>query len=252
MAVWLAQQAAADEFQRAGVARAGAAGDDGHPANRPATACRAFSARGTSARSWAAANTSRSRRRYQRADRRSPASSRSTCSKGCCGRCGSWKRAAARSRTSTAAPSGREGNRQSRQLIEEVFEVCDRKWRGIGPIPNERLATAPEYRDSRRRARGSRSRHIETQESTVCISGQILKGLKKPHDCPAFGKECTPHDAAGGDDGFLRRGVRRLLRLRPPSGERSTAMDAPSQLHCRLGNRRMALADERADRDRHR
>ena len=39
--------------------------------------------------------------------------------------------------------------------------------------------------------------NIETQESTVCISGQILRGLKKPHDCPAFGKECTPHMPLG-------------------------------------------------------
>src|SRR5262249_37731210 len=38
---------------------------------------------------------------------------------------------------------------------------------------------------------------IETQESPLCISGQILKGLKKPHDCPAFGKECTPHTPLG-------------------------------------------------------
>ena len=38
---------------------------------------------------------------------------------------------------------------------------------------------------------------IETQESSLCISGQILKGLKKPHECPAFGKECTPHTPLG-------------------------------------------------------
>ena len=38
---------------------------------------------------------------------------------------------------------------------------------------------------------------LETQESTVCISGQILKGLKKPHDCPAFGKQCTPQTPLG-------------------------------------------------------
>src|SRR5207244_12472356 len=38
---------------------------------------------------------------------------------------------------------------------------------------------------------------IETQESSLCISGQVLKGLKKPHDCPAFGKECTPQTPLG-------------------------------------------------------
>ena len=40
-------------------------------------------------------------------------------------------------------------------------------------------------------------RDIETQESTVCISGEILKGLKKPHQCPAFGKSCTPQTPLG-------------------------------------------------------
>src|SRR5262249_6152309 len=38
---------------------------------------------------------------------------------------------------------------------------------------------------------------IETQESALCISGQVLKGLKKPHDCPAFGKQCTPQTPLG-------------------------------------------------------
>ena len=85
----------------------------------------------------------------------------------------------------------REGNPASRKLIEEVFEVCDRKWRGIGPIPNSGYRLRPEYReyDAERLFEVG---HIETQESSVCISGQVLRGLKKPHDCPAFGKECTP------------------------------------------------------------
>src|SRR4051794_16008955 len=85
----------------------------------------------------------------------------------------------------------REGNRQSRQLIDDVFEVCDRKWRGVGLIPKSGYKLRYEYRehDAERRFEVDT---IETQESSLCISGQILKGLKKPHDCPAFGKECTP------------------------------------------------------------
>ena len=39
--------------------------------------------------------------------------------------------------------------------------------------------------------------HIETEESSVCISGEVLKGLKKPHQCPAFGKTCTPESPLG-------------------------------------------------------
>jgi hydrogenase expression/formation protein HypD len=85
----------------------------------------------------------------------------------------------------------REGNLQSKKLIDEVFEVCDRKWRGIGLIPKSGFKLRYEYRahDAERLFDVDA---IETQESSVCISGQILKGLKKPHECPAFGKPCTP------------------------------------------------------------
>src|SRR5205807_5470658 len=84
-----------------------------------------------------------------------------------------------------------EGNPQSRKLIEEVFEVCDRKWRGVGLIPKSGYKLRYEYRDHDA-GRLFEVDDIETQESSVCISGQVLKGLKKPHQCPAFGKECTP------------------------------------------------------------
>jgi hydrogenase expression/formation protein HypD len=84
-----------------------------------------------------------------------------------------------------------EGNPASKQLIEDVFEVCDRKWRGVGAIPRSGYRLRDEYRqhDAERLFAVD---DIETEESTVCISGQVLRGLKKPHECPAFGKECTP------------------------------------------------------------
>ena len=89
-----------------------------------------------------------------------------------------------------------EGNPASRRLIEEVFEVCDRKWRGVGLIPKSGYQLTHDYRvhDAERRFEVDQ---INTQESPVCISGQILKGQKKPHDCPAFGKECTPRTPIG-------------------------------------------------------
>jgi hydrogenase expression/formation protein HypD len=89
-----------------------------------------------------------------------------------------------------------EGNRQSKQLIDDVFEVCDRKWRGVGLIPKSGFKLRYEYRahDAERLFEVDT---IETQESSLCISGQILKGLKKPHHCPAFGKECTPQTPLG-------------------------------------------------------
>ncbi|MDB5171753.1 MAG: hydrogenase expression/formation protein HypD [Phycisphaerales bacterium] len=90
----------------------------------------------------------------------------------------------------------REGNPQSIKLIEEVFEICDRKWRGVGIIPKSGYKLRYEYRDHDAE-RLFEVDDIETAESTVCISGQILRGLKKPHDCPAFGKSCTPQSPLG-------------------------------------------------------
>ncbi len=84
-----------------------------------------------------------------------------------------------------------DGNVESRKLIEEVFEVCDRKWRGVGIIPKSGYRLRYEYREHDAE-RLFEVDDIETCESTECISGQVLRGLKKPHDCPAFGKTCTP------------------------------------------------------------
>src|SRR5208337_4426311 len=90
----------------------------------------------------------------------------------------------------------REGNPQSRKLIEDVFEVCDRKWRGVGSIPRSGYRLRTEYRDHDAERRFDVD-DLETEESSVCISGEILKGMKKPHDCPAFGTQCTPQTPLG-------------------------------------------------------
>ncbi len=91
----------------------------------------------------------------------------------------------------------REGNRPAQQIINQVFEVCDRKWRGIGVIPMSgyRLREAYAAYDAERRFPEVGS--IETEESSLCISGLVLQGLKKPYECPAFGKECTPQTPLG-------------------------------------------------------
>ncbi len=89
-----------------------------------------------------------------------------------------------------------EGNRESKKLIEEVFEICDRKWRGVGLIPKSGYRLRYEYREHDAE-RLFEVEDIQTQESTVCISGQVLRGLKKPHDCAAFGTTCTPQTPLG-------------------------------------------------------
>jgi hydrogenase expression/formation protein HypD len=85
----------------------------------------------------------------------------------------------------------REGSLPAQQLINEVFEVTDRKWRGIGTIPQSGFRLRVDYSefDAERRFAVDR---IEVAESKLCISGLILQGLKKPHQCSAFGKTCTP------------------------------------------------------------
>ena len=74
--------------------------------------------------------------------------------------------------------------------------MCDRKWRGVGLIPGSGFRLRDEYHDHDAE-RLFDVRDIDTQESSICISGQILRGLKKPHDCPAFGRQCTPQSPLG-------------------------------------------------------
>ncbi len=90
----------------------------------------------------------------------------------------------------------RDGNRPAQKLVAEVFEVCDRKWRGIGTIPASglRLREAFLAHDAERKFDVS---GIVAEESPLCIAGQVLQGIRKPHECPAFGKECNPERPLG-------------------------------------------------------
>jgi hydrogenase expression/formation protein HypD len=91
---------------------------------------------------------------------------------------------------------GRDGNHAARKLVNSVFEVCDRRWRGVGWISKSGYKLRWEFREHDAE-RLFEVREIDTQEPAECISGQILKGIKKPHDCPAFGKQCTPQRPLG-------------------------------------------------------
>lgn len=88
------------------------------------------------------------------------------------------------------------GNRPAQALIQEVFQVVDRTWRGIGGIPESGFGLRPEYAsfDAVRRF-GVES--VGGAESTECQSGLVLQGLLKPRQCPAFGKTCTPDHPLG-------------------------------------------------------
>jgi hydrogenase expression/formation protein HypD len=89
-----------------------------------------------------------------------------------------------------------QGNPRAQAVIRQGFTECDRKWRGIGLIPTSGWRLRPEFAafDAEQRFAVGQ---IQPEESTVCIAGQILQGLKKPHDCPAFGTQCTPEHPLG-------------------------------------------------------
>lgn len=89
-----------------------------------------------------------------------------------------------------------EGNIQAQEVINRVFQVCDRKWRGIGNIPDSGWCLKPEYSDFDAENRFSIG-SIQTEESPFCIAGQILQGLKKPFECSMFAEKCNPESPLG-------------------------------------------------------
>jgi hydrogenase expression/formation protein HypD len=89
-----------------------------------------------------------------------------------------------------------EGNTTAMTMLRNVFEVTDRTWRGIGMIPGSGWRLSDAYRDFDAEARFDVA-SMRTAESTVCRSGEVLQGLIKPHECAAFGRECTPRNPLG-------------------------------------------------------
>ncbi len=89
-----------------------------------------------------------------------------------------------------------EGNQPARAVLDQVFEVTDRTWRGIGMIPQSGWRLRERYRRFDAEVRFDVG-HINTAESPLCRSGEVLQGLLKPNQCPAFGKQCTPRTPLG-------------------------------------------------------
>lgn len=89
-----------------------------------------------------------------------------------------------------------EGSLSARQAIEEVFEVTDRPWRGVGILPKSGYRIRWEYRDLDAERRFEVT-PLESREPAECIAGQVLRGRKKPTECPAFGTRCTPQTPLG-------------------------------------------------------
>jgi hydrogenase expression/formation protein HypD len=89
-----------------------------------------------------------------------------------------------------------EGNPEARKVIESVFRVCDREWRGIGVIPNSGYELRDEFAEFDANVKFD-TKIEKAEESKECIAGLVLKGIKKPHECSQFGKKCTPTSPLG-------------------------------------------------------
>jgi hydrogenase expression/formation protein HypD len=89
-----------------------------------------------------------------------------------------------------------QGNPRARVLLEDVFEPCDSVWRGFGSLPGSGLKVSPrfDYFDAERRFD---IRPVNGREPTGCLCGDILRGLKRPPDCPLFRTACSPESPVG-------------------------------------------------------
>jgi hydrogenase expression/formation protein HypD len=102
-----------------------------------------------------------------------------------------------RVRNAYARSVTRAGNQPAQAIILKVFEMTDRAWRGIGIIPKSGYRLRDEFATFDAERRFPEVQSIEAHESPLCISGLILQGRKKPAECPAFGRECTPQTPLG-------------------------------------------------------
>ncbi|MBD3222076.1 hydrogenase formation protein HypD [bacterium] len=108
------------------------------------------------------------------------------------------------------------GNPHARQALDQVFRLSDRKWRGIGTIPDSGLVLREEY--ARFDAAGRFGvGELDTDEPAVCIAGEILQGHAGPLQCPAFGRQCTPQHPLGATMVSSEGACAAYYRYRPPS-----------------------------------
>ncbi len=90
----------------------------------------------------------------------------------------------------------RDGNRPAQEVVSKVFEVVDRQWRGLGNIPSSGLGLREEF--AAYDAEPKFGVHtITAEESEECHAGEVLRGILKPNQCPAFGTKCIPENPLG-------------------------------------------------------
>lgn len=119
----------------------------------------------------------------------------------------------------------RAGNRAAQELMEKVFVVAPRKWRGVGEIPRSGLALGPDYASFDADKRFGLG-HIVSDEPPECRSGEVLQGLVKPHECEAFGTRCTPERPLGAPMVSSEGACAAYYRYRGQAGR--TGVEVPS------------------------
>ena len=112
----------------------------------------------------------------------------------------------------------REGNIPAKQVMNEIFTVSDRKWRGIGEIADSGFRLSDKYRAFDAELRFGLSEK-KVEESKECISGMILLGIKKPNECPAFASRCTPEHPLGATMVSSEGACSAYYRYRPRVGK---------------------------------
>jgi len=127
----------------------------------------------------------------------SPDSSRSTSSKACCWPCASSRRGRYEVENQYARACAGTAISPRRTSSRAVFELVDRNWRGIGGIPRSGLCVREEFAAFDSDTGALRSPGSNTAEPTVCRAGDVLRGVLKPTECPAFGTLCTPERPLG-------------------------------------------------------
>jgi hydrogenase expression/formation protein HypD len=90
----------------------------------------------------------------------------------------------------------RDGNREAQAVLAEVYEICDRPWRGLGVIPQSGLRLTAAYRAMDAEERFAVT-SVHASEPAECRSGEVLQGLLRPDECAAFGTHCTPEHPLG-------------------------------------------------------
>lgn len=92
------------------------------------------------------------------------------------------------------------GNPEAQRIMDAVFEISDREWRGLGVVPGSGLSLRPEYAAHDAALQFPPPKTIvckQLHKAPECPAAAVLLGKLQPPDCPHFGTRCTPDHPLG-------------------------------------------------------